>query len=121
MKTLSFDLLAAGSIEPCSQLPGLAHCEEFRTLDRPVAGAVPLFALRDLSDKHLLVSSDPYALGPKPFLGTSTEYVAFLGWGLKGAAPPHPEMIQLSSVLTDPAGYPDPAQGSGAWVLPGVP
>lgn len=117
METLSFDLLTAGSIEPCSQGPGLADCHLFRTLDRPVADAAPLFVLRDLNDQHLLVSSDPYALDLKPFLGTTTGYVAFLGWGVKGEAPPHPGMIRLSSVLPDPKTYPDPAKGSDVWVV----
>lgn len=121
METLSFDLLTAGSIEPCSQSPELAGCNLFRALDRPVADAAPLFVLRDLSDQHLLVSSDPYALDLKPFLGKTTGYVAFLGWGVKGDTPPHPEMVRLSSVLTDLEVYPDPAKGSDVWVVSSAP
>jgi hypothetical protein len=117
--TLAFTPADVGLLDPCVLDPSTPACG-FYTLDRPVPGARPVLLLRDLATDALLLSSDPYALSDKPYLGTSTGYLALLGWGVRVAddAPAALGMVKLSSLLPDPAQYPDPGKGLDVWVWP---
>lgn len=121
--TLAFRLAEARPLDPCrfGAKEGLAACE-FWTLDRPVGSALPLLLLRSKASGALVISTTPYALDPKPYLGTSTEYLAFLGWGIAaseaGAGAPGSEFVKLGSVIDDRTLYPDPATGVDVWVVP---
>lgn len=120
--TLAFGPGDSGLIDPCTLDAGTPACT-FYTLDRPVAGARPILLLRDLATSGLLVSSDPYALSAKPYLGTSTGYLALLGWGVRvvDEAPAALGMVKLSTLIADPAQYPDPGKGLDVWVFPRSP
>lgn len=117
--TLSFGLAETGLLDPCALAAETPACS-FYTLDRPVAGARPLLLLRDKGTAGLVLSSDPYALSDKPYLGTSTEYLAFLGWGVRVAdeGPAALGMVKLSTLVAEPTLYPDPSKGLDVWVFP---
>jgi hypothetical protein len=120
--TLSYSPGETSPLDPCRDASkhGLAACA-FWALDRPVAGALPLLLLKDKTSGALVISTSPYAIHAKPYLGTSTEYLAFLGWGIAApdadAEPPLPDLVRLGSVVPDRTLYPDPDGGTDVWVV----
>ena len=117
--TLSFAPAETESVDPCtdSEPQGFAQCG-FYSLARPVPGAWPILLMRNLQTGKAFVSTTPYALSQTPDDGTTTRYLAFLGWGIRavGDAPPASGYMKLGSYLTAPDLYPDPAKGRDVWV-----
>ena len=115
---LSFSLSDTDLLNPCQfGIPfGFTRCDFF-LLSRPVLDPLPILLLRNRHSGKLVLSTSPYALSLKPYQDRNTEYLAFLGWGIRYSdTSPGPLFVKLGDILTERSLYPDPETGRDVWV-----
>lgn len=115
---LSFSLSETELINPCQfgGAFGFSRCNFF-LLSRPVLNPLPVLLLRDRKSGKLVISTSPYALSSKPYQDRNTEYLAFLGWGIRSSeANPGLGFVKLGDLFRERSFYPDPGTGKDVWV-----